>query len=281
MKPIVIILISFSFFSLRASFQKSAILEKGIDPSLLSQVDSYYDDLYKTFSSQTPKKNLDQPIKELHQEELNAYKLIKELSKGFQRNTTQKTNNNKNITTLIENAKESFLNSSLLLIEKEKDSSLFNNFSLGLDVEQKISLWNNVPNDVENGNDIHLLDNKTIDGHIIMKNDSFFVKNETEFSNYNNEKVTMFPQNNFLDQNLTQNLPKFLQNKPLSNKDTLNELFPPFQGLNNQKNTISEASFFTEKMQIPVILYKFVVFLFEFCKKNINRILLKSIKTIY
>ena len=91
MKQFIYILIYFSFFSFRKSLKKSTIIDKSIDPSLYTQVNSYYKDLYKKIVN----KNLPETLedKSLKEEETNANRLIEELTQGFNKNKSQNTTN--------------------------------------------------------------------------------------------------------------------------------------------------------------------------------------------
>ena len=93
MKLFFLISIIFSFVK---SLQKVAVIDKSIDPSLYSQVDSYYNDLFKKVLNTRDQINEEKPGTFPNDEEIKAFKLIDELTQDFHTlKTTKKPSFNK------------------------------------------------------------------------------------------------------------------------------------------------------------------------------------------
>ena len=132
-------LIFLSIFSVKSA-KKTRILDKSIDPSLYSQVDSYYNDLFKKIINTRDEIKEENNGSILNDEDLNAFKLIDELSKdlkefkskkkGMTLNTTKNEINNTNNSS---NPSENITTNSSILGENNKteqnDSSFLKNDS--------------------------------------------------------------------------------------------------------------------------------------------------------
>lgn len=215
-------LIFLSIFFVKPS-KKTRILDKSIDPSLYSQVDSYYNDLFKKIINTRDEIKEENNGSILNDEDLNAFKLIDELSEDLKEFKSKKKAISQNFT---KNEKNNLNNSSNSSENITKNSSI-----LGENNKTEQNNSNFLKNDTffENNNSLFsfIIPNITINENSV---DSY--KNDSK--NYSSATLDKNPLPNFLENNNNNEETTHIQNKP------------------NKK--ISEESFFSDSSFFPVII---------------------------